>query len=284
MRLTYFLLASTLVLLSCAKAPKPIPLLDVDPSYKSRGEYFVKSLAACGFCHGEKSTPDSPLSGGRARYDAYGEVKAANLTSDTTGLGDWKIERVVTALRNSIGKGGEGFAPVFHKGFEWMSDTDAISIAAYIKSLPPVENKVEKREVDFIIRNTIGLLDETAAELPGYVPTLNVSDPKAKGEYLVNHVARCQQCHNRGSSSLDSGDYLKGGLLIKTESKEKVSPPLVGNDSTPNKWSAEEIVRYLRTGVTKYSNVVDQDFCPVNFYKLAADEDVIAIAAYLRSL
>ncbi len=284
MKIALNIIIAALFIVSCSRAPKPIPLSDIDPSYTARGEYLAKSLAACGYCHGAEAKPDSPLSGGRPRYDSYGEVYAANLTSHETGLGDWKIERVVTALRNSIGKGGEGFAPVFHKGFEWMSDTDAISIAAYIKSLPPIENKIERRQVDFIIRNTLGLLDERAAELPGYVPTLGGEDAVARGEYLVTHVARCQQCHNGVDQAVDNPSYLKGGILVKSGAKEKISPALMGSDSTPDKWTQDEIVRYLRTGITKYSNVIDSELCPVNFYKLAAEEDVTAIAAYLRSL
>jgi mono/diheme cytochrome c family protein len=272
------------LLISCASRPKEIPIENIDKSFVARGEYLAKSVAACGFCHGEQASPAYPLSGGRVVNDSLGEIRAPNLTPHDSGLEGWKINRIVGAIRNSVNSRGEGFSPVFHQGAEWMSDTDAISIAAYLQSVPPVDNEVPRREVDFIIRNTLGLLIPSGSEVPGFVPAIDSSNPVARGEYLVNHVSRCQQCHNSGGLIIGGEGFLKGGKGLKFNGKEAVAPALLGDDTTIQSWSDVEIERFLRTGVTKYSRVVDLELCPINFYKLAAEEDVSAIAAYLRSL
>lgn len=275
---------SLFLLVSCSTPPDPIPLTNLDPSYAGRGEYLVKSLAACGFCHGDNADPDSPLSGGRAQMDNYGEAVAPNLTPHKTGLKKWNLPTVVTAIRNSVGR-EEDFSPAFHRGFEWMSDTDAISIGAYLQSLPPVDNSVERRSVGFFTRNTVGIFEATAAEVPGYVPSMDRSEETRRGEYLVNNVARCQRCHNSPGSLLENERYLAGGGITKVGDQEKITPGLIGEGGfSIGSWSESSIVNYLRTGLTQDDRQIDSTFCPIEFYKLAADKDLVAIAKYLKSV
>ncbi len=273
-----------LFLVGCSSPPEPIPLTNLDPSYAGRGEYLVKSLAACGFCHGESADPDAPLSGGRAQLDNYGEAVAANLTPHKTGLKKWNLPTIVTAIRNSVGR-EEDFSPAFHRGFEWMSDTDAISIGAYLQSLPPVDHAVERRSVGFFTRNTVGIFEATAAEVPGYVPSMDRSEETRRGEYLVNNVARCQRCHNSPGSVLENEKYLAGGGTTKVGNEEKMTPGLIGEGGfSISGWSESNIVHYLRTGQTQDGRQVDTTFCPVNFYKMAEERDLMAIAKYLKSV
>jgi cytochrome c553 len=67
-----------------------------------------------------------------------------NLTPDPeTGLGTWSEAEIVTAIRTGQRPDGRMLAPVM----PWMnlaalSDEDALALAAYLKSLPPVSNRV----------------------------------------------------------------------------------------------------------------------------------------------
>lgn len=277
-------LITGLLFFGCWSTPKPISITKVDPSYVGRGEYLVKSVAACGFCHGENPDPESPLSGGRIQADPLGEVPVPNITPHNTGVADWDINRLVAAIRNSVDRGGEPFSPHFHQGSEWMSDTDAISIAAYLQSVPPVDNKVSNREIGFFTRNTLGLLEITSKELPGYVPAIDKGNSLARGEYLVDHVARCARCHNTPATMTEKEVYFKGGMRMMVDGEEKTAPALIGDDMTVHAWSQEQIVKYLRTGITPLAHVVDPKFCPISFYKMADQDDVEAIATFLRSL
>lgn len=66
-----------------------------------------------------------------------------NLTPDReTGIGDWSSADIVTALRTGKRPNGttmSGVMPVFAQ----LTDEDAEAIAALLKSLPAVKNKVE---------------------------------------------------------------------------------------------------------------------------------------------
>ena len=114
-----------------------------------RGEYLVRNVSVCGHCHsGDPRDSDGPLSGGRTFTNwRLGTIRAANLTPDAaTGLGSWSEAEIVRAIRNGQDREGHLLAPVMP--YEWLSamgDRDALAVAAYLKSLPPVSNRVESR-------------------------------------------------------------------------------------------------------------------------------------------
>ncbi|MCB9029692.1 MAG: hypothetical protein H6619_01460 [Deltaproteobacteria bacterium] len=283
MRYGILLLLLSFGIIGCSDGPEPLQLDVIDTSYQQRGEYLVKSVAACGFCHGQAARPDSPLVGGRTQTDFYGQAVAPNLTSAKTGLAEWDMREVVRAVRGSHRK-DEEFSVWFHRGFEWMSDIDVLSVAAYIKSLPAQENQVERRSIGFIEKNTTGLFRESARDVPGYVPPVE-KDGVQYGKYLVDHVARCVRCHNSEGGLMTTEKYLGGGQELKFNGKVKVAPEITNSPSYGiGSWSERDVAYYLRTGITPDKREVDSSFCPIAFYQLATDEDLNAIASYLKSL
>lgn len=273
------------VLISGCSRPKTPELGEpIDSAYRERGRYLVVGLAACGFCHGATNSSGAALSGGMVFHDKFGNVQAGNLTSSSFGLGDWSPNQIVKAVRSSIGKDGEVLSKDFHRGYEWMSDRDLVSIVAYLRSLPPVDGNGPKRSIGFLDRNTVGFFDSWS-EIKGYVPDIGKSAPLEYGKYLVDHVARCGSCHNTESGWFSGGTYLGGGAMIRTSSGERYAPSIGPSvvDGLGD-WSESEIVKYLKSGVTPSGEVVDSDFCPVTFYANAEATDLGFIAKYLKSL
>jgi len=115
-----------------------------------RGQYLV-TVTGCGDCHtpghllGKPDTARA-LAGSEVGFEipGLGVFHGPNLTPDSaTGLGSWTEEQIVAAIRTGKRPDGRVLAPVM----PWMSlarltDADALAIAAYLKSLPPVPNKV----------------------------------------------------------------------------------------------------------------------------------------------
>ncbi len=252
-----------------------------DAKSLARGKELVNGLAACGYCHGGRSEPGSLPVGGRVYKDRYGEVRAANITPARSGIGEWSVPEIARAVRSSRAKDGRYLSEQAHEGYEWMSDRDLLSIAAYLQSLPPIENDVERRTVSRWARNTTGFF-EHHDEQDGFVPELPRKYQAAYGKYLIDHVARCGSCHNSQKTMFSEELYLAGGQAIESGGEQKVAPALSGDDSAA-KWSEDQIVHYLRTGETPDGRTVDPGFCPVNFYGHAADGDLRAIAAYLTT-
>lgn len=76
----------------------------------------------------------------------WGQSFAANLTSDGTGIGNWKEEQFIKALREGKYKGLDNTRPLLPP-MPWfvyknLSDDDLKSIFAFLKSTRPVKNVV----------------------------------------------------------------------------------------------------------------------------------------------
>lgn len=115
-----------------------------------RGEYLVV-IAACADCHTPgallgKPEMDKVLSGGSVglQIPELGTFFPPNLTSDeATGLGKWSEADIVKAIRTGVRPDGRQIAPVMPYGsYARLTDEDAHAMAAYLKSLAPISNKV----------------------------------------------------------------------------------------------------------------------------------------------
>ena len=76
----------------------------------------------------------------------WGQSFAANLTSDATGIGNWKEEQFIKAIREGKYKGLDNTRPLLPP-MPWfvyknLNDDDLSSIFAFLKSTKPVKNVV----------------------------------------------------------------------------------------------------------------------------------------------
>ncbi len=116
----------------------------------ARGKYLVQ-FGGCIDCHTPGyffGKPDMAraLGGSEVGFEipGLGVFYGPNLTPDKeTGLGNWTKEQIVTALQKGMRPDGRQLAPIMPwKAFANLSKRDADAIAAYLKSLAPVRNKV----------------------------------------------------------------------------------------------------------------------------------------------
>jgi mono/diheme cytochrome c family protein len=117
-----------------------------------RGEYLVNSLA-CPVCHSpvdgdKRMLPGMRLAGGlRMNLAPWGNWTTGNLTSDKeTGLGNWtddEIKRVIT--KGTLRDGSRMLPfPMDWPSFSTMKESDINAIVAYLRTVPPVRNKVPR--------------------------------------------------------------------------------------------------------------------------------------------
>ncbi len=74
----------------------------------------------------------------------------SNITSHyETGIGRWSEAQVARFLKTGVKPSGEGAFSLMRvvitgtsAGFKDLTDADALAIARYIKTVPPIENKV----------------------------------------------------------------------------------------------------------------------------------------------
>lgn len=283
-----FLRVSSLIFLitlfGCSGEEPPRIHIPFKAERVDRGQELVQGLAACGFCHGERTNPRAALSGGEAFVDRYGSVQAANITPSKSGIGHWTPSEVMRAVRSSLDKDENWLSRDVHRGYEWVSDPDLVAIVSYLVSLPPVENKVERREISFRQRNTTGLM-ESRSEIEGYVPGIEKKYDREYGKYLVDHVARCGSCHNTKPTMFSEGKYLSGGDLVRFEDGERYAPNITASEVYGiGSWTESEIVHYLLTGKAPGNRKSDPAFCPIHYFQNASEQDLQAIARYLKTV
>lgn len=109
----------------------------------------------------------------------------------------------------------------------------------------------------------------------------------ARGKYLVEEVAKCQDCHSprQENGDFDRERWLKGAVLDfaplnPVPNWHKTSPDLTGAGSLWKRWGEEGMLKYLQTGLTPRDKKADP---PMPAYTLARP-DAEAVVAYLKSL
>ncbi|HEY9488800.1 MAG TPA: c-type cytochrome [Chryseosolibacter sp.] len=176
--LIVFVLLCSVTLLSCEKETKQSLDAGSESSEEAliaRGKYLT-TIGSCNDCHSPKvMTPHGPepdttrlLSGHpqdeplappvktkdwilfnnelTAYIGPWGISYSANLTPDATGIGNWKFEQFVTAIRDGKSKGIESnrnlLPPMPWQMIRSMTDEDLKAVFTYLKSIPPINNLV----------------------------------------------------------------------------------------------------------------------------------------------
>jgi mono/diheme cytochrome c family protein len=115
-----------------------------------RGRYLVEHVALCIDCHTPRNfigVPDRSLYLAGTKKGPLGK-EIPNITPDKeTGIGDWSrddiAEVLLTGTKPDLEKVEELMAEVVESGYKNMRREDALTIADYLKSIPPITNKIK---------------------------------------------------------------------------------------------------------------------------------------------
>ena len=139
-------------LFACAAAALFLGLSFEAPAQDSvaRGKYLAV-IGGCNDCHTPGyffGKPDDKrhLGGSEVGFEipGMGVFHGPNLTPDKeTGLGNWSSAEIVAALQTGVRPDKRILAPIMPwKALAQLTKDDAMAIAAYLKSIPAVKNKV----------------------------------------------------------------------------------------------------------------------------------------------
>ena len=135
----------------------PMPMEGyADAAAALRGRYLAAQAGVCLECHtrhvmGDPNVLDlGAIFAGGEQFPIGLPVTpiSSNLTSDEeTGLGSWAVEDIMEVILNGTDSDGDGICPPMPAGpmgpFGGLKSRDALDIAHYIKSLPPISNAVD---------------------------------------------------------------------------------------------------------------------------------------------
>ena len=119
-----------------------------------RGEYLVRAVSHCGECHtprGMSQARDSSrfLAGNQKGKGPEG-AEVPNITPDKeTGAGKWTVEQIAEYLGTGNRPDGDTAGGLMERaikgtsaGFKDLTLADRLAIARYLKTVPPIRNKI----------------------------------------------------------------------------------------------------------------------------------------------
>lgn len=251
-----------------AVVPPPSPL---GHGNVERGKHIFTAVSSCVVCH--------RLDGGGGPFinaPAMAVLNAPNLTRGPGGIGatysDADYDR---AIRRGLRPDGTRLLIMPSWDYIAMSDDDAASVIAYLRSLPPVDRvnpRVKLGPVGRVLVATHKMpFDATriADEGPPPPPPPPM-DTVAYGKYLAR-IGGCMGCH---------GVHLSGGHLAGSPD----DPP--ASNLTPAalaSWSSADFIRTLTKGVDPKMHQLNE-FMPWRTIRGMTDDELNAIYEYLRTV
>ncbi|MBP5073959.1 cytochrome c [Pseudomonas chlororaphis] len=261
-----------------------------DPALVSRGEYVAR-VSDCVACH---SLPGkTPFAGGLEMATPLGAIHATNVTPDRdTGIGAYSLADFDRAVRHGVAPGGRRLYPAMpYPSYVKLSDDDMRALYAFfMKGVQPANQPNVPSDIPWPLnmRWPIALWNGLFAPSTPYAAKPAEDALWNRGAYIVQGPGHCGSCHTpRGlafnEKALDESGapFLAGALLDGWYAPSLRQDPNTGL----GRWSEPEIVQFLKTGRNKHAVVygsMTEAFN--NSTQFMADEDLAAIARYLKSL
>ena len=245
-----------------------------------------RALATAGDCVACHTAPNgTPFAGGLALQTPFGAIMTPNITPDNaTGIGSWSADDFARALHEGRRPNGMRLYPALpYTYYTRVTRADADAIFAYLRSLEPVSNSVNRSTLPFPfnIRASMAVWNALFFTPGEFKPDPAKSDEYNRGAYLVEGLGHCGACHTPlnalGANKKDR--HLEGGVI------DHWTAPNITNDAQAGlgKWSVDEVVQYLKTGQARgvlasgpMKDVVE------NSTSRMADADLKAMAVYLK--
>ncbi|MBA2246222.1 MAG: cytochrome c [Gemmatimonadetes bacterium] len=239
----------------------------------ARGRH-IAITRGCNDCHGEN------LAGGTV-IDAppVARLFATNLTRGEGGVAagyqdaDWE-----RAIRHGVRPDGKPLLFMPSHEFYPLSDADASALIAYLKSLPPVDNRPGKTRIGPVGRALYlaGQMHLLPAELIDHsAPRPAAPVAGATVEYGAYLATGCVGCH---------GDGYSGGKIPGAPPEFPIPTNITPDRQTGiGSWTEQEFFRSLREGKRPDGSEINP-FMPWKNFSQMTDEEIRAIYLYLQSL
>ncbi|NDL62137.1 c-type cytochrome [Acerihabitans arboris] len=256
----------------------------------STGQYLA-TAGDCVACH--TTAGGRPFAGGLKMNTPVGAIYSTNITPDKdTGIGDYRYEDFAKAVREGVAKDGHHLYPAMpYTSFAKINDEDMRALYDFfMRQVPAVKQPNRDSDIPWPLnmRWPLAAWNWVFHDDDAFRPDKGQNAEWNRGAYLVQGLEHCGTCHTpRGlafqEKALDQSDdaYLSGGTLEGWH-----APDLTGNANDGlGRWSADELVMFLKTGRTDSSAAFGAmtDVVEHSTQHLS-DADLRAMAVYLKSI
>lgn len=156
------------------------------------------AAGGCATCHAVDGD-DNILAGGEAIATKFGELYPPNITADTThGIGNWSNADFLNAVTKGVSPdGGTYFGAVFPFGsYARMSPEDILDLRAHMATLPSSDSPSKPHNISYLSQT---ILDFWTSPRPEVQPMNDAQ--MQRGQYLVEAVGHCAECHTPRDTS-----------------------------------------------------------------------------------
>lgn len=276
--------------------PAPDITIERTPERLARGAYLANNVSVCIDCHSTRDwtkysgpiVPGTEGKGGEKFPEGIGTLVASNITPAAIGqYTDGELLRMITC---GVTRDNKAVFPLMpYPMYNKLTKEDAYSIVAYIKSLKPIENKVEESTLNFplnIIVKTIPLKSYTPSPEPDRTNSVEY------GKYLTT-ISACEGCHTpRDDRGVDiPGMTMAGGNGFPFPGGTVRALNITPDDETGiGKWTREDFIARFKSFMAPeamQATLAPADFntpMPWTMYSGMTDEDLGAIYDYLRTM
>jgi len=239
--------------------------ISADEESVARGEHLARTIAHCGYCHGDN------FEGGYLINNPgkEGIVVAPNLTSGKGGIGGtFTDEDWVRAIYHGVNDEGRSVIIMPSLFFNNMSEDDLVSVVAYMKTLPPVDNELPETKPGLMLYALIGagpIAKEMSARVVDHEAPFATAPAEGEtaeyGEYLIS-IGQCRACH---------GENLAGGQVSRSS---PLAPNLTPGGNLAN-FTDEVFINFVR--------LRQSEDMPFKYFANLTDDELSAIWMYLQS-
>ncbi|MGB0559029.1 MAG: c-type cytochrome [Pseudohongiellaceae bacterium] len=261
------------------------PIINVSDEVSSsdeeieKGKYLV-TAGGCISCHrGQTELTSETLAGGLGIETEFGTFYAPNITPDTsTGIGSWKAEDFIRALKHGRQPSGGFYYPSFpYRAYSKLSDEDVLSMAAYLMSQEPVSMQIPDPETPIWLARWMIAGWNKLADLSEPFNEIYDDAQLNRGAYLARNLGHCGECHTP-RNGLGIPDYSRE--FAGAELGDEIIEPI--DADSLKEWTANNFDIFLLLGLKPDGEFVGGDMNEViehNTSKLT-DEDRDALAAF----
>src|SRR6516225_3495661 len=252
----------------------------------ARGEYVAR-LGDCLACH--TSDNGMAMAGGRELATPFGKVFSTNITPDKqTGIGQYSFEQFDSAMRKGVAADGHNLYPAMpYPSYAKVSEDDMRALYAYFQhgvAAVSQPNKPAEMRWPFSMRWGLMFWNWAFLDDTPFKPDAGRDAVWNRGAYLVQGLGHCGSCHTpRGigfqeKAMSDAGSKGKYYLAGATVEEWRAL-------SLRHLWTVEDTALLLKTGQNRFSTVSGSMVEVIHLSSQHfSDDDLIAIATYLKSL
>jgi mono/diheme cytochrome c family protein len=279
--LVVLMILSTIFVFSTQALNKSIEYSDTSPPIPNdtvsiaRGRHLSRAISKCVECHGEDL-------GGQVVFDALpmARVVAPNLTSGRGGIAANRTDDdFLRAVRHGIAPSGRALVLMPSRNYWHMSDADAGSLVAYLRTLPAVDRDLPPTQFGLVGRvlllkgDLAGMFEAKDMDHVARRGAVPAADTTVEYGHYLAEIGGCTGCHGQ---TLSGGPV--PGMPPDARPAANLTPEGIGT------WTEQDFFKALREGVRPNGTPIDSTQMPVRLTREMTDLETKAIYLYLRTV